>query len=60
MEPPDEDFTDSKHRKLKKKIIIGDDLNMVTRGSPGLQVAVETQQVAMCAAVKVQQASDQC
>lgn len=33
---------------------------MVTRGSPGLQVAVETQQVAMCAAVKVQQASDQC
>lgn len=43
----------------KKNKIIGNDLNMVTRGSPGLQVAVEAQQVAMCAAVKVQQASDQ-
>lgn len=33
---------------------------ILNKGSPGLQATVEIQQVAMCVAMKIQQAGDQC
>lgn len=50
--------------KLNLKVFseeqIGNDINILSERSPGLQAAVETQQVAMCVTVKIQQAGDQC